>query len=185
MKEIMRVAVGHLFLCLEGEPREGYVEFRIRESSAKGRPGRTVSVGAQRRSELSAIGLGLLAVAGDVIPDQTFDQSESVPTERKPTNRIPIRDKQRALLENIVTASPGEPQRTNQVVKSMYRKLQRRMHIVQRCVQLMEVLSDQDAQQIDLLFALAATGRPLPFSIHVGLAKVGRDCDEVSGGLTH
>ncbi|WP_454696706.1 hypothetical protein [Achromobacter aegrifaciens] len=170
MKEIMRFAVGQHFVCVEGQPSKGYVDFRIREGTVNGRPGRTVSVGPQRRSELTAIGMGLLAVAGAVTPEQAFDQSQAVGTERKPTNRIPMRASERELVEKIVSAAPGEPERSIQIVNSMYRKLQRRMHVVQRCVQLMEVLNDQDAQQIDLLLTLAATGRPLPFSIHIAWA---------------
>ncbi|CAB3873179.1 hypothetical protein OII53_21085 [Achromobacter ruhlandii] len=184
MKEIMRFAVGDVFLCVEEQPSAEHVVLRVRERKGNGRPGRTLGAETQRRSELFAIGMGLHAVASTLIPEQSFDQSKTMGASRRKMNRIPLREQERQALNRILAGDPTEPQRSIQIVNAMYRKLQRRMHVVQRCVQLMEVLSDQDAHQIDLLLALAATGRPLPFSIHVGLEPSG-ELEGARNGVTH
>ena len=184
MKKIMRVAVGQVFLCIEGRPSSHHVEIRVRERKENGRPGRTLGLGVERRSGLFAIAMGMLSIGGSLLPEQAFDQSETIGTERNTLHRIPLRQQEWHLLDGMRSVDAGEPQRSIQAVKAMHRKLQRRMHIVQRCVQLMEVLGDQDAQQIDLLLTLAATGRPLPFSIQVGLGPTSEQ-DEPSQGLAH
>ncbi|WMD19697.1 hypothetical protein RAS12_24235 [Achromobacter seleniivolatilans] len=184
MKEIMSVAVGQVFLCIEGRPSSHHVEIRVRERKENGRPGRTIGLEVERRSGLFAIAMGMLSVGGSLPPEQAFDQNETVGTARNTPHRIPLRQQEWDLLDGMRSVDAGEPQRSIQAVKAMHRKLQRRMHIVQRCVQLMEVLGDQDAQQIDLLLTLAATGRPLPFSIHVGPASTS-DQDESRRGLPH
>lgn len=184
MKEIMRVAVGQVFLCIEGRPSSHHVEIRVRERKDNGRPGRTLGLALERRSGLFAIAMGMLAVGSSLPPEQAFDQSETIGTARNTPHRIPLRQQEWKLLDSMRSVDAGEPQRSVQAVKAMQRKLQRRMHIVQRCVQLMEVLGDQDAQQIDLLLALAATGRPLPFSIHVGLEPTSEQ-EEPRRGVTH
>ncbi|MGN3708668.1 hypothetical protein [Achromobacter xylosoxidans] len=184
MKETMRIAVGQVFLCIEGRPSSHHVEIRVRERKDNGRPGRTIGLAIERRSGLFAIAMGMLTVGGSLPPEQAFDQSETLGSARNSPHRIPLRGQESQLLDGMLSDDASEPRRSIQAVKAMRRKLQRRMHIVQRCVQLMEVLGDQDAQQIDLLLTLAATGRPLPFSIHVGLAPtLGRD--ERRSGFTH
>lgn len=184
MKEIMRVEVGRVFLCIECQPGSSHVDIRVREKKENGRPGRTVALALERRSGLFAIAMGMLAVGGSLVPEQAFDQSNTIGTVRNTLHRIPLRPQEGQLLDRLLSADAGEPQRTIQTVNAMHRRLQRRMHIVQRCVQLMEVLGDQDAQQIDLLLTLAATGRPLPFSIHVGLAPTSAE-SEPRSGVTH
>ncbi|WP_447922254.1 hypothetical protein [Achromobacter aegrifaciens] len=184
MKEIMRIEVGQVFLCVEGLPGKHHVEIRVREKKDNGRPGRTLGLGIEGRSELFAMAMGMLAVGSSLPPLQAFDQSETTGTARNSPHRIPLRRQEWQLLDSMLSDDAGEPRRSIQAVNAMHRKLQRRMHIVQRCVQLMEVLGDQDAQQIDLLLALAATGRPLPFSIHVGLAPTSGQ-DEPLSGITH
>lgn len=117
-------------------------------------------------------------------PEQAFDQSETIGTARNTPHRIPLRQQESLLLDGMSSVDAREPQRSIQAVKAMQRKLQRRMHIIQRCVQLMEVLGDPHAEQIDLLLTLASTGRPLPFSIHVGLAPTSKE-DEPFRGTAH
>ena len=184
MKEIMRVAVGQVFLCVEGQPGGRFVDLRIREKREGGRPGRTMALEIQQRSGLLAIAMGLLAVGCSLTPEEALDQSRTIGTVRNRSDRIPLRKHEWEQLDRILSGDADEARRTIQVANAMHRKLQRRMHIVQRCVQLMEVLGDQDAQQIDLLLTLAATGRPLPFSIHVGLAPSPEN-EELRGGVTH
>lgn len=143
------------------------VNVTIRERTEKGQPGAIVDRQFDvKRSQILALGLGFQDIASRMAVETTWQRSETVFTSGKQRPLFPLTKVEHAALCDL----------SNEDLKGMrdhtahcYDKLRRRVHILQRCQYVLEKISDDSANQLDILLTILEHTGVLPVRVETGV----------------
>ncbi len=143
------------------------VNLSIRERTGKGQPGSIVDRQFDvKRSEILALGLGLMDVASRMAIETTWHRSETVYSHGKQRKLVPLTEIERAALSDLNTEKLKSMR--NDMAHS-YDKLRSRVHILQRCQFVLEKISDDSANQLDILLTILEHAGVLPVRVETGI----------------
>jgi len=187
----LKFAIGNKIVTIEDgsgyadqseDPMYDSVNVAIRAKSASGAPGaideRSLHV---RREQILAIGLNFVHFASQMMPRTLWARSESVESAHKEPTIFHLLEEEQKALESF---SKEDLKQIHADAREKYENLQRRMHILQRCQRLLEILPEAPAQQLDLLLTFLEGAGEFPFGLGVVPISPEEDTDLIVDGKT-
>jgi hypothetical protein len=143
------------------------VNLSIRERTSKGQPGAIIDRQLDvKRSEVLALGLGLMDVASRMAVETTWHRSETVYAPGKQRKLIPLTEIERAALSDL---NKEKLKALRNDMAHSYDKLRSRVHILQRCQFVLEKIGDDSANQLDILLTILEHTGVLPVRVETGI----------------
>jgi len=143
------------------------INLSIRERTAKGQPGAIFDRQSDvKRSEILALGLGLMDVASRMAVETTWHRSETVYSHGKQRHLVPLTEIERAALCDL---NQEKLKALRNDMAHSYDKLRSRVHILQRCQFVLEKISDDSANQLDILLTILEHSGVLPVRVETGI----------------
>ncbi|SDA85326.1 hypothetical protein SAMN03159475_0110 [Pseudomonas sp. NFPP33] len=161
-------AVGHSRSGSDAPGMFDGVNVTIRERTDKGQPGAIVDRQFDvKRSQILALALGLQDIASSMAVETTWHRSETVYSNGKQRPLFPLTKTEHAALCDL---NNDELKGMRNNTAGAYDKLRRRVHILQRCQYVLERISDDSANQLDMLLTVLEHAGALPVRIETGIS---------------
>lgn len=144
------------------------VNVTIRERKDKGQPGAIVDRQLYvKRSQILAIALGFYDIASNMAVETAWHRSETVGAAGQQRPLFPMT---KIEHEALCDFDNEDVKKLRSKAACSYNNLRRRVHILQRCQSLLEHLSDDSANQLDMLLTVLEHAGALPFRMETGIS---------------
>ncbi len=170
-KHVVCVEAGRGYAVLEenSESSKMYdsVSLTIRERREKGQPGAIVDRQFDvKRSQMLALGLSIMDIASHMAVEPIWQRSETVGLGRHLRPLWPLTKNEREFLSDL---NNQEVKDICKNVRNSYDNLRRRIHVLQRCQFVLERISDDSANQLDMMLTVLEQYGVLPVRVEPGV----------------